>query len=63
MQESARLMQRAYTLGEAELQALLLVRLQATAAAQSALAAKAAALKANYQLLIDANLIWDLDQE
>ena len=62
MQESARLMQRAYTLGEADLQALLLVRLQATAAAQNALAARAAALKANYQLLIDANLVWDLDK-
>ncbi len=63
MQDSARLMQRAYTLGEAELQALLQVRLQATAAAQNALAAKISALKANYQLFIDANLIWDLDQE
>lgn len=63
MQESARLMQRAYTLGEAELQALLQVRLQATAAAQNALAARKDALKANYQLLIDANLVWDLEKQ
>jgi outer membrane protein TolC len=63
MQDSASLMQRAYALGEADLQALLLVRLQATAAAQNALAARTAALKANCQLLVDANLIWDLDQE
>jgi outer membrane protein TolC len=63
MQDSASLMQRAYALGEAELQALLLVRLQATTAAQNALAARTAALKANYQLLVDAKLIWDLDQE
>jgi len=63
MQDGASLMQRAYALGEADLQALLLVRLQATAAAQNALAARTAALKANYQLLVDANLIWDLGQE
>lgn len=63
MQDSVSLMQRAYALGEADLQALLLVRLQATAAAQNALAARTAALKTNYQLLVDANLIWDLDQE
>lgn len=63
MQDGASLMQRAYVLGEADLQALLLVRLQATAAAQNALAARTAALKANYQLLVDANLIWDLDRE
>jgi hypothetical protein len=53
-------MQRAYTLGEAELQALLLARRQATAATTSALQARVAALKAYYGLLVDAHLIWDL---
>ncbi|MBI5751511.1 MAG: TolC family protein [Hydrogenophilales bacterium] len=63
MQDNARLMQRAYALGEADLQALLLARRQATAAAQSALAARAGAAKNYYLLLIDAHLVWDLDHE
>lgn len=58
--ENARLMQRAYALGEAELQALLLARRQATAATNNALQAQVTALKAYYGLLIDAHLIWDL---
>ncbi|OFZ96133.1 MAG: hypothetical protein A2Z44_04195 [Betaproteobacteria bacterium RBG_19FT_COMBO_58_11] len=61
MHDKARLMQRAYALGEADLQALLLARRQATA--QSALAARAGAAKSYYRLLIDAHLIWDLDHE
>ncbi|MCC7082541.1 MAG: TolC family protein [Burkholderiales bacterium] len=60
MSENARLMQRAYSLGEAELQALLLARRQATAAANNALQAQVTALKAYYGLLVDAHLIWDL---
>ena len=44
MQDNANLMQRAYALGEAELQALLLARRQATAAMNSALQAQASAL-------------------
>ena len=60
MSENARLMQRAYTLGEAELQALLLARRQATAATNNALQAQVSALKAYYGLLVDAHLIWDL---
>ena len=60
MQENARLMQRAYALGEAELQALLLSRRQATAAKNNALQAQVTALKAYYGLLVDAHLIWDL---
>lgn len=60
MQDNAKLMQRAYALGEAELQGLLLARRQATAAAQSALAARIAAAKAYYLLLIDAHLVWEL---
>ncbi|HCZ17658.1 MAG TPA: hypothetical protein DHV85_24415 [Candidatus Accumulibacter sp.] len=60
MQENASLMQRAYALGEAELQALLLARRQATAAMNNALQAQVTALKAYYRLLVDAHLIWDL---
>ena len=63
MQENARLMQRAYTLGEAELQGLLLARRQATAAMNNALQAQAAALKSYYGLLVDAHLIWDLEHD
>lgn len=63
MQENARLMQRAYALGEAELQALLLARRQATVAMSNALQAQAAALKGYYGLLVDAHLIWDLEHD
>lgn len=63
MQQNAALMQRAYTLGEAELQALLLARRQANAAMNSALQAQATALKAYYGLLVDAHLIWDLEHD
>lgn len=59
-EENARLMQRAYALGEADLQALLLARRQATGAAQSALASRVSAIRAYSLLLIDAHLIWDL---
>lgn len=63
IQDNAKLMQRAYTLGEADLQALLSARRQATTATQNALAARMTALKAHYLLLIDAHLVWDLDHE
>lgn len=63
MQNNAKLMQRAYALGEADLQALLSARRQATAAAQNARAARIAAVRAYYLLLIDAHLVWDLDHE
>lgn len=62
-QENARLTQRAYSLGETELQALLLARRQATAAAQSALSSKASALKAYNNLIIDAHLVWGLEHD
>ena len=55
MQDNARLMQRAYAHGEADLQGLLLARRQATVAAQNALAARNSALKSYYLLLIDAH--------
>ena len=63
MHDNARLMQRAYALGEADLQALLLARRQATAATQNALIVKIEALKSYYLLLIDAHLIWDLEHD
>ncbi len=63
MQENAALMQPAYALGEAELQALLLARRQASAAMNNALQAQVTALKAYYGLLIDARLIWDLERD
>lgn len=65
MQENARLMQRAYALGEAELQAFLLTRRQATAAVNNALQAQVIALKAYYGLLIDAHLIgaWSMTSQ
>jgi outer membrane protein TolC len=63
MHDNVKLMQKAYSLGEADLQALLAARRQATAAAQNALAAKTAALKGAYLLLIDAHLVWDLGHE
>lgn len=58
--ESARLTQRAYTLGELDLQSLLLVRRQSVDALRAAAEARADALRSNYRLLIDAHLIWDL---
>lgn len=61
--ENARLTQRAYALGEADLQALLLARRQFLEASRAALDARAEALRANYRLLIDAHLIWDLSLE
>lgn len=63
VQENAALMQRAYTLGEAELQTLLLARRQTTAAMNNALQAQATALQAYYGLLVDAHLIWELDHD
>ena len=61
--ESARLMQRAYALGEADLQALLLVRRQSLDGARAALEARVEALRSNYRLLIDARLVWDLTHD
>ena len=61
-QESARLTQRAFTLGEADLQALLLVRRQAVDAVNAAVAARVDALRSRYRLLVDARLIWNLDE-
>ena len=59
-QEGARLTQRAYALGEVDLQSLLLVRRQSLEALRAAGEARTDALRWNYRLLIDAHLIWDL---
>jgi outer membrane protein TolC len=59
--ESARLTQRAYTLGEVDLQTLLLSRRQAVEAVDAALAARVMALQSYYRLLVDAHLVWGLE--
>ena len=61
--ENARLTQRAYSLGEVDLQTLLLSRRQAVNAADSALDARVLALRSYYTLLVDAHLIWGLEHE
>ncbi|SAI65476.1 type I secretion outer membrane protein%2C TolC family [Bordetella ansorpii] len=61
--KNAALMQRAYTLGEVDLQGLLMARRQDLTAASSALAARTDALKASYKLLVDGHLIWDLERD
>ncbi len=63
MRENAGLIQRAYTLGEAGLQDLLIARRQAASAANNALQAQTTALKAYYRLVIDAHWVWDLEHE
>jgi outer membrane protein TolC len=63
MRGNSQLLQRAYTLGEADLQALLTSRRQAATAAQSALTTKVAAARAYYSLLVDAHLVWDMDHD
>lgn len=59
--ESARLTQRAYSLGEVDLQTLLLARRQAVEAVDTALDARVMALKSYYRLLVDAHLVWGLE--
>ena len=61
--DNAHLMQRAYALGEAELQTLLLTRRQETSAKSAVLIAQVTALKAYFGLMLDAHLIWDLEHE
>ncbi len=61
--DSARLTQRAYTLGEADLQALLLARRHSLDAATAAVQARVQALRRHYRLLVDAHLIWGLADE
>ena len=61
--DSARLTQRAYSLGEADLQTLLLARRQALDASTAAEQARAEALRWHYRLLVDAHLIWALEED
>lgn len=61
--DSARLIQRAYTLGEADLQTLLLARRQALDASTAAEQARVEALRWHYRLLVDAHLIWALEDD
>lgn len=61
--DSARLTQRAYSLGEADLQTLLLARRQALDASTAAEQARVEALRWHYRLLVDAHLIWGLADE
>jgi len=58
--ENARLLQRAYSLGEADLSALLMARRQTVASSALALQAETALLKTWHTLLVDAHLVWDL---
>lgn len=60
--ENARLMQRAYALGESDLQAVLQARRLALSAALTANQARVAALRAYYLLLVDAHTIWDMEE-
>ena len=61
--DSARLMQRAYSLGEADLQTLLLARRQALDASTATEQARVEALRWHYRLLIDGHLIWALEDD
>lgn len=61
--DNARLVQRAYALGEADLQTLLLARRQAALSATAALDAQAEALRWEARLLIDAHLVWNLEHD
>ena len=61
--DNARLMQRAYTLGEADLQTLLLTRRQALDASTATEQARVDALRSHHRLLLDAHLIWALEED
>ena len=56
--DNARLLQKAYSLGEQDLQSLLLGQQQSLRAAEDEQSARAAALKSYYQILLDAKLLW-----
>ena len=62
-QQNAQMTQRAYTLGEADLQGVLLARRQLLDASLGSTQARVDALKARYRLLVDAHLIWGLHDE
>lgn len=62
LRETSRLTQKAYAAGEADVQALLLVRRQALEATSAAQTARADALRAQYRLQIDAGQLWRSEQ-
>lgn len=61
--QNAQLSQRAFSLGEADLQAVLFARRQAVDAALASTQARVDALRARYRLLIDAHLIWNMHED
>ena len=61
--DNAQLTQRAYTLGETDLQTLLLAQQQSLTMSQAELATRVAALRAHYRLLVDAHRIWRQSDE
>lgn len=61
--ENLRLTQRAYALGEADLQTLLLARRQGIDAALGAEQARIDAQRVRYRFFVDAHLIWGLHDE
>jgi outer membrane protein TolC len=61
--ENARLSQRAYALGEGDIQGVLLARRQSLDAALGALQARVDALRARWRLWVDAHLIWKLAED
>ena len=56
--ENAGIAQKAYALGEQDLQTLLLARRQAMSAVEAEQQARAAALRAYFSLLLEAQLLW-----
>ena len=62
-QSSARLTQRAYSLGEVDLQGLLLARKQGLDATMAAEQARIEALRAQGRLMIDAHFVWGLEED
>lgn len=61
--ENARLIQRAYALGEADLQSLLMARRQSGMSSLAALEAQVEASRWAARLLIDAHQIWGLEHD
>lgn len=61
--ENARLIQRSYALGEADLQSMLLARRQSGMSSAAALEAQVEALRWAARLLIDAHKVWDLEHD
>lgn len=60
---TAQLTQRAFSLGEAQVQGLLLARRQALEATRAAFEARTDALRWRARLLVDAHLIWNLAED